>query len=64
MKILVVEDNRRLADLIQASLRTDPRPASQRSRSGREYGVTLAGHNVRFRVVEGRVEVLSVAAKA
>ena len=51
-----------LADLIRASLRGDPRPASHRRAPEREYGVTLAGHNVRFCVRGGRVEVLSIEA--
>lgn len=49
-----------LATLIDASLRHDPRPASQRHQPEREYGVTLANHNVRFRVTPEAIEVLSI----
>lgn len=45
--------------LIERVLSLDPRPSHEKQ-SSEIFGVTLAGLNVRFRMVEGEVEVLSV----
>ena len=50
-----------LRQLITEVLRLDPRPAYRRGdEPERIYGVLLSGHNVRWRVVEGAVEVLEI----
>ncbi|KAB7624066.1 tRNA (N6-threonylcarbamoyladenosine(37)-N6)-methyltransferase TrmO [Alkalilimnicola sp. S0819] len=46
--------------LIEQTLALDPRPAYRRGDEGREYGVSLAGYNLRFRVAADRVTVLSL----
>lgn len=50
-----------LRQLIVEVLALDPRPAyRQGDEPARVYGVLLAGHNVRWRVVDGVVEVLEI----
>ena len=49
-----------LLQLIRETLAHDPRPAYQDC-DEREYGVVLSGHNVRFRVADGRAMVIAVA---
>lgn len=50
-----------LYELIAGVLAQDPRPAFH-DEQGREYGVRLAGCNVRWRQYDDRAEVISVAA--
>ena len=51
-----------LRQLIIEVLSLDPRPAYRRGdEPERVYGVLLAGHNIRWRVVDGGVEVLEIA---
>lgn len=49
-----------LQALIEETLAHDPRPAYQED-GDREYGMQLAGHNVRFRIAGGRVTVVACA---
>lgn len=51
-----------LRALIAETLALDPRPAYRQSESGRLHGVHLAGHNVRWQVLEGVVWVMQVEA--
>lgn len=46
-----------LRALIEQTLALDPRPAYRQGESGRLHGATLAGCNVRWRVVDGEVRV-------
>lgn len=50
-----------LAALIVQVLSQDPRPAYQANDPEREYGMALADVNLRFRIAECEVQVLSVA---
>ena len=51
-----------LEELISETLALDPRPAYQReSDDAREYGALLDRYNIRWKIVEGRVQVLTVA---
>lgn len=45
--------------LIEATLSADPRPAYQYQDEGREYGCLISGYNVRWRVADERVLVIS-----
>ena len=45
--------------LIESVVALDPRPAQDKA-SSEEYGVSIAGHNVRFRMKNGTFEILSV----
>ena len=55
------EDGPRLKALVGSCLRQDPRPAYKRtSEDDREYGVLLEQWNVKFRVQEGRAEVVAM----
>lgn len=46
-----------LRTLIVETLALDPRPAYRQEESGRVHGVTLAGYNIRWQVVEGAIQV-------
>jgi tRNA-Thr(GGU) m(6)t(6)A37 methyltransferase TsaA len=46
--------------VIVEALALDPRPPAGRAEAGRIHGVGLCGTEVKFRVVEGRCEVISV----
>ncbi|PWG65500.1 tRNA (N6-threonylcarbamoyladenosine(37)-N6)-methyltransferase TrmO [Sediminicurvatus halobius] len=46
--------------LVRETLALDPRPAYRRGEHGRPHGVQLAGHEVRWMVDEGGVEVLEI----
>jgi hypothetical protein len=46
-------------DLIEKVIALDPRPGHDKS-SNEEYGVSLAGYNVRFRFLVDHFEVISV----
>lgn len=47
-------------DSLRGILSQDPRPAFQRD-SEREYGMSFAGHNIRFRVCDGVAEVIGIS---
>ena len=49
-----------LRDLIQRALSLDPRPAYHDTDSSRVYGVMLRGHDVRFQVEGGTIEVVDL----
>jgi tRNA (adenine37-N6)-methyltransferase len=46
------------ADLIEKVIALDPRPGQDKS-SNQEYGVSMAGYNVRFRFLLGNFEIIS-----
>jgi tRNA-Thr(GGU) m(6)t(6)A37 methyltransferase TsaA len=46
-----------LRELVAETLALDPRPGYRRAESGRMHGVTLAGCNIRWQVVDGEVRV-------
>lgn len=48
-----------LRSLIEQVLSLDPRPAYQQDQAGREYGISLAGLNLRWRVDQEGVRVIS-----
>lgn len=49
-----------LRDLIVQTLSLDPRPAYRGDKDGRTYGVSLGESNVRWRVKDGRAEVIEI----
>lgn len=51
-----------IRNIITATLAADPRPAYQRGEAGREYGCSISGLNVRWKVVGGCAVVLSCQA--
>lgn len=51
----------RFAELIRKVLALDPRPAYQaQDEGGREYGLSLERHNIRWQVCGGQVQVLGI----
>lgn len=55
------QETPQLEDLISETLALDPRPAYQRaSDDAREYGATLDRYNVRWKIAEGRVQVIAI----
>ena len=52
--------SQRAKALILEALGLDPRPASQSSDDARIFGADLCGCNVRFRVADGRCEILEI----
>lgn len=53
-----------LRSLIEQTLALDPRPAYRQQESGRLHGMALAGHNVRWQVIDGVVQVERVESPA
>lgn len=49
-----------LADLIMRTIAADPRPAFHRQRPEQQYGMTLAGHEVHWRVTDEEAEIVAV----
>ncbi len=45
---------------IEEVLRCDPRPAYKKDDSERIYGISLYGHNIRFRISAQQIEVISI----
>lgn len=49
-----------LARQIAEILDCDPRPAYKKNDSERIYGISLYGHNIRFRITDSQIDVISI----
>ncbi|MES9883824.1 MAG: tRNA (N6-threonylcarbamoyladenosine(37)-N6)-methyltransferase TrmO [Sedimenticola sp.] len=58
---IAARDDKQLRPFIQSLLEMDPRPAYSSEQGERIYGIRLYDFDLRWRVVEGRLEVLELA---
>ncbi|MBS3785901.1 MAG: tRNA (N6-threonylcarbamoyladenosine(37)-N6)-methyltransferase TrmO [Gammaproteobacteria bacterium] len=49
-----------LARLVEQTVAADPRPAYHRQRADQQYGMTLTGHEVQWRITKSGAEIMAI----